>query len=209
MNLSPQLTALGQYLAGVFDNQEQALVEPVWYVHLRLWHRPIKLFSEDSITLFAEQANILKLDQPYRQRIIRLREEEQNIIKAQYYMLQQPEVFRGAGNNPVLLDRLTADNVQLLPGCTLIVKSEREFGDGDRYKFSAFPPPNTICSFTYLDQKIQVALGFEATATKFWSYDKGIDPTTGKATWGAVMGAYHYSKKESYSVLSAEKKLKN
>lgn len=66
MNYSPQITALANYLTGEFDNKSQALEQPVWYVHLKLWIRPVPIFTEDSITLFAEQANIIKLDQPYR-----------------------------------------------------------------------------------------------------------------------------------------------
>ncbi|WP_342749105.1 CpcT/CpeT family chromophore lyase [Tychonema bourrellyi] len=66
MTFSPELIALAQYMAGDFDNSEQALAEPVWYVHLRFWQRPlpVSLFSEPSIALFAEQANILELDKP-------------------------------------------------------------------------------------------------------------------------------------------------
>jgi len=60
---------LAQYLTGEFDNREQAIAEPVWYAHLKLWHCPVPLFTKDSITLFAEQANVLTLDQPYRQRL--------------------------------------------------------------------------------------------------------------------------------------------
>ena len=37
-----------------------------------MWQRPVPLFREDSLTLFAEQANVINLDQPYRQRLIRL-----------------------------------------------------------------------------------------------------------------------------------------
>jgi hypothetical protein len=204
MSLSPQLIALGKYLAGEFDNREQALAEPIWYVHLRLWQRPISLFSEDSITLFAEQANIVKLDQPYRQRVIRLSATSsgENSLQAQYYMLKNPDGFRGAGCYPALLDTLTEEQLDLLPGCVLSITETTV--TTDQYKFTAFPPPNTVCSFTYLDNKIQVALGFVATATTFLSYDKGIDPTTGKATWGAILGPYRYSKQEQYSVLSAE-----
>ncbi|MBV8887772.1 MAG: hypothetical protein JO235_27770 [Chroococcidiopsidaceae cyanobacterium CP_BM_RX_35] len=54
MPFSPELIALAHYLTGKFDNQEQATAEPAWYVHLRLWQRPVPLFTEDSITLFAE-----------------------------------------------------------------------------------------------------------------------------------------------------------
>lgn len=55
MNFSPQLTALATYLAGEFSNQPQAIEQPAWYVNLRLWIRPVPIFSEDSITLFANR----------------------------------------------------------------------------------------------------------------------------------------------------------
>ena len=50
---SPHLTALATYLAGEFSNQQQALGQPAWYVNLRLWIRPVPIFTDDSITLFA------------------------------------------------------------------------------------------------------------------------------------------------------------
>ncbi|HYX17824.1 MAG TPA: chromophore lyase CpcT/CpeT [Nostoc sp.] len=198
MNFSPQLIALGEYLAGEFDNQEQAIGEPIWYVHLRLWQRPINLFTEDSITLFAEQANVLNLDKPYRQRIMRLRQGSNDTsLEVQYYMPQDPDALRGAGNNPALLNTLTSEQLDLLPGCILTVTQETLASD--RYKFTATAPPETRCSFTYLGNSINVSLGFEATAAEFHSYDKGIDPATGNATWGAIMGPYRYTKRNQYS----------
>ncbi|MBD2383940.1 chromophore lyase CpcT/CpeT [Cylindrospermum sp. FACHB-282] len=198
MSFSPQLIALGNYLAGEFDNREQAIAEPVWYVHLRLWQRPVDLFSEDSLTIFAEQANIVKLDQPYRQRIIRLRQGRdcEAPLEVQYYMPKDPTALKGAGSNPALLDRLTLDQLDLLPGCILTVAQEKIAPS--RYQFTAFPPPETRCSFTYLGNTIQVSLGFEATEATFHSYDKGIDSATGKATWGAIIGPYRYTKREQY-----------
>ncbi|MEH2159337.1 chromophore lyase CpcT/CpeT [Nostoc sp.] len=198
MNFSPQLIALGEYLAGEFDNREQAIAEPVWYVHLCLWQRPVNLFTEDSITLFAEQANVITLDQPYRQRIIRLRQGSNSdaTVEVQYYMPQDPGVLRGAGDNPALLNTLTPEQLDLLPGCILTVTQENLAGD--RYKFTATPQPDTRCSFTYLGNSISVSLGFAVTPTEFHSYDKGIDPATGKATWGAIMGPYRYTKRNQY-----------
>ncbi|MEH2417784.1 chromophore lyase CpcT/CpeT [Nostoc sp.] len=199
MNFSPQLIALGEYLAGEFDNREQAIAEPVWYVHLCLWQRPVNLFTEDSITLFAEQANVINLDQPYRQRIMRLRQGSNDTsLEVQYYMPQDPGGLIGAGNNPALLNTLTAEQLDLLPGCILTVTQETLARD--RYQFTATPLPETPCSFTYLGNRIYVSLGFEATATEFHSYDKGIDPATGKATWGAIMGPYRYTKRNQYLI---------
>ncbi|MFN6561002.1 MAG: chromophore lyase CpcT/CpeT [Nostoc sp. ChiSLP01] len=198
MNFSPQLIALGEYLAGEFDNREQAIAEPVWYVHLRLWQRPVNLFAEDSITLFAEQANIINLDRPYRQRIMRLHQgsDSHGPLKVQYYMLKNPEALKGAGDNSALLNTLSPDLLELLPGCILTVNYETLAGD--RYKFTATPLPETRCNFTYLGNTIEVSLGFEATQAEFYSYDKGINPETRQATWGAIMGPYRYTKRNQY-----------
>lgn len=201
MSLSPLLITLGKYVAGEFDNREQALAEPAWYVHLRLWQRPVDLFSEDSITLFAEQANIVNLDRPYRQRIMRLTAGENSAdapLKIQYYMLKNPSALIGAGSNPDLLKTLTVEQLDLLPGCILTVTQQQLAPEN--FKFTANQPSETRCCFNYAGNNIQVSLGFAATATEFYSYDKGIDSETGKATWGAILGPYRYTKREQYSV---------
>ncbi|TFI53927.1 chorismate mutase [Mastigocladus laminosus UU774] len=198
MTSLPELIALGQYLAGEFDNREQALAEPAWYVHLRLWQIPIPLFSEDSITLFAEQASIVKLDQPYRQRIMRLTSgyNHDTPLKVQYYMPKDPAALRGAGHNPSLLQTLTPDKLDLLPGCVLNIS--QEILAPNQYKFTAIAPANTRCCFNYAGNTIQVSLGFEVSQQELKTYDKGIDPNTGSATWGAIMGPYRYTKREQY-----------
>ncbi|AKG22517.1 chromophore lyase CpcT/CpeT [Calothrix sp. 336/3] len=195
MIISPELLSLGSYLAGEFDNREQAIAEPAWYVHLRLWQRPINLFPEDSLTLFAEQASVVQINQPYRQRIMRLRDYQDGSLQVQYYMLKNPDDWRGAGQNPGILNYLTAEAIELLPGCVLQVSSHTlDHG----YKFTATQPTNTQCCFQYAGQTIQVALGFIVTPQELFTYDKGIDRETGKATWGAILGPYRYSKRENY-----------
>jgi hypothetical protein len=197
MAFSSEITALARYLAGEFDNREQALAEPVWYVHLRLWQRPVALFTEDSLTLFAEQANIIYLDKPYRQRIMRLQQSHPDApIQVQYYMPKDPDALAGGGSNPDLLNTLTPDQLELLSGCILTVKHQQLAPN--RWKFSALPPADARCCFTYRGNTIQVDLGFNATAEEFLSYDKGIEPETGKATWGAILRPYLYTKRNQY-----------
>lgn len=199
MTLSPELITLARYMAGEFDNQQQAIAEPIWYVHLRLWQRPVPLFTEDSLTLFAEQANIVNLDKPYRPRILRLRPSDTNpsSLEVQYYMLKDSEAIREAGRNPQLLRQLNLEQIEFLPGCTLTVK-QRQVAPNS-YEFSASSATGTPCSFTYQDNRYQVSLGFEATTEEFRSYDKGIDPTTGKAIWGALLGPFRFTKREDFS----------
>lgn len=181
-----ELLTLADYLTGEFENRAQAMAEPIWYVHLRLWQRPVSLFAEDSVTLFAEQANALYLDQPYRQRLMRISPLDQTTLRVQYYQFKDAATVKGGGQFPERLQNLTAEQITYLPGCVLTVRWK-----GTDH-FFAEPIPDTCCYFSYEGEQRQVALGFEATATELVTYDRGIDPATGQALWGAVMGPYRF-----------------
>lgn len=199
MKFSPELIALARYMAGEFDNKAQAIADPVWYVHLHLWQRPAPLFLEDSLTLFAEQANIVNLEQAYRPRIIRLQDsnDPKVSLRVQYYMIKDPSSVQGAGRHPERLQTLTPDNIELLPGCTLTANVQPLPSEG--YRFQAFLPSDARCCFTYRGQTFQVSLGFEASPEEFLTYDKGIDPETGKAIWGALLGPFRFTKCQDFS----------
>jgi len=195
MNFSPQLIALANYLAGEFSNQSQAQEQPAWYVNLRLWIRPVPIFTADSITLFAEQANVLKLEQPYRPRILRIRQRE--TIEVEFYMFEDLSTAQGAGRNKNLIKQITPENIKFLPNCTLKVATEK-LANG-KYCFDTTPVTEEPCSVTYQRTTFQVFLGFKATADELQTYDKGIDPQTGKGTWGALMGAYRFNKCQDFA----------
>lgn len=196
MSLDPTLVMLARFMAGEFDNREQAIADPAWFVHLRLWQRPVPLFLEDSLTLFAEQANVINPDQPYRQRLIRLMQTDdpEAPLQAQYYAFKDPLAVKGAGLKPDVLNAITLEQIEFLPGCLLKITPPLE---ADR--FIAQPMPDCQCFFSYQGNKAQVQLGFAATPQAFESYDKGIDIATQKATWGAVLGPYCYTKRRNFA----------
>ncbi|MFQ3616601.1 MAG: chromophore lyase CpcT/CpeT [Cyanobacteriota bacterium] len=191
------LSTLAQWLAGEFDNRAQSLDQPAWFVHLRLWHRPLPIRVNGCIALFAEQANALYLQNPYRQRVLVLQERgggaEGDRPTVQYWAFRQPERFRGAGAQPDRLSSLTIDDLQLLPGCRLWL---RLHGDG----VAAEPNEGDRCCFQYNGETRQVVLGFEASPASFRSYDKGVDPDTGQALWGALIGPYEFTKQVDYPI---------
>lgn len=195
MNLSPQLQALGKYLAGEFDNQQQALEQPAWYVRLRLWMRPVHIFTEDSITLYAEQASVVNINKPYRPRILRLREREN--IEIEYYMFHDITSIAGAGGDRSLLQQITPEKIEFLPDCTLKVRAEST--TGGNYRFTTTPVTETPCNYTYQGNNYQVYLGLEATPQTLLTYDKGIDTATGKGIWGALLGAYRFTKIQDFA----------
>ncbi|GAB4545309.1 MAG: chromophore lyase CpcT/CpeT [Pleurocapsa sp.] len=195
MTLSPQIITLARYLAGEFDNQQQALAEPAWYVHLRLWLRPVPIFREDSLTLFAEQANIINLDRPYRPRILRIRQKE--TIEVEYYMFKDIKLAQGGGQNPDLISNITPETIEFLPDCTLKVQQKKDKLNRD--VFITYPATETPCSFCYQGNNYQVYLGFEVTENELKTYDKGIEPETGRGIWGALLGAYSFTKIKDFA----------
>lgn len=201
--MTADLLTLAQYLSGEFANREQAIADPAWYVSLRLWQRPLQLFPEDiagdSITIFAEQANVLQLASPYRQRLLQVMRSPHapNALQVQYYGFQNPATVKGAGQNPTLLATLTPDQVEFLPGCVLEVAT-RSHPTGTH--FVATAPTGACCQFHYEGKIGQVALGFEISPDAYLTYDKGVDPDTGQALWGAIMGPYRYQKMQAFAI---------
>ena len=190
MPYSPDLQTLAAYLTGTFDNRSQAMDDPVWYVGLQVWHRATDLFTDDSITIFAEQANRLKLEQPYRQRLIRL-QDGSNGLTAQFYGFKDPSIVLGSGQYPDRLKTITPQDTDFLPGCLLTVQARSLNGKPGFYSIA---PEGSCCQFKYGDKIGQVSLGFAVSETEFHSYDKGIDPETQKPIWGALMGPYQHQK---------------
>jgi CpeT/CpcT family (DUF1001) len=194
MPSSQSLMTLAHLMAGAFDNKPQAMEQPAWFVHLSLWYRPLPVRIEGNLALFAEQANAMMGDCPYRQRIAVLSEAEGG-LRVQYWAFKQPEKVSGAGANPSLLEGIGLNDLERLPGCGLGVTQQ-----GDRFK--AEPDAEAKCCFQYDGATRQVVLGFEVSPGKFWSYDRGVDPETGRGLWGALMGAYEFQKMESYPVVA-------
>ncbi len=194
MQVSSQLVTLAQWMAGEFTNKVQAIAEPVWYVHLHLWQRPLPISVFGDLALFAEQANSLYLDKSYRQRIMRFVETEEGIA-VNYFGFRHPEAFIGAGANPELLAKITLDDLEPLPGCSLKVS----VSPNEPKVFTATLPTDAHCCFQYNGETRQVILGFEATASEFKSFDHGINPETKAAIWGAIAGPYCFTKIQDFS----------
>jgi hypothetical protein len=189
--MESQLLILARYMAGEFGNREQAIADPVWYVNLRLWQRPIPNSGLTGIALFAEQANIININKPYRQRILNLRELDGN-IQVHYYAFENPALWQGAATRPEQLQQLSVADLIPLPDCALKVNLHTNI-------YTAELPADAKCCFSYLGETKQVSLGFSASASEFLSYDKGIDIITGASLWGAIAGAYRFTKIQDFS----------
>lgn len=183
--------ALAGLMAGEFENGAQAMEQPAWFVHLRLWYRPLPIRVEGNIALFAEQGNVLG-DRPYRQRVAVLSEIGGD-LRVEYWGFREPERFLGAGADGGLLAGVGVEDLERLPGCGLGV---RAIADG----FRGEADEGARCCFQYGGEVRQVVLGFEVGEGRFLSFDRGVDVETGRGIWGALMGAYEFRKVEGYGV---------
>jgi hypothetical protein len=210
---SSPLQTLAQYLAGEFANPAQAAESPAWYVHLKLWQRPIpSLSNEHTYSLFLEQVSVDSGKPPYRQRILRLSEQtaeeasspdQQPQLHGQYFALAEPAKFIGAAEAPHRLEALRLEDLITLPNSQALIQTQTLSQGG--YQFCAALPEGQLCSFEYGGQPRYVYLGFDVTQTsptapvELSVHDKGIDPDTGKGLWGALMGPFKMVKYESFS----------
>jgi hypothetical protein len=190
-SMTDSLHTLATWLAGEYENSAQAIAEPIWFVNLRLWYRPLAHRLEGNLAFFAEQANVLQLDQPYRQRIAVL-EADQERLAIQYWAFRHPEQFRGAGTAGDRLSQITLADLEALPGCRLTVTVAPSL-------FRAELEPGSRCCFQYQGKTRQVVLGLEVSPNQLKSFDRGVDPETGDGLWGALMGPYQFIKCRDFS----------
>jgi hypothetical protein len=191
MSVYNQLLTLVSWMAGEFSNREQALDQPIWFVNLVWWQRPIPHKVFGGVALFAEQANALKSDRPYRQRILQFIETDGK-IQVKYWGFKDPSAWAGAGKDRDRLKQITINDIEPLAGCLLDVN----FANGC---YKATMPADAKCCFQYLNESRQVILGFEVTANSFWSGDRGVDPETGSTIWGAIVDFYKFKKIQDFS----------
>ncbi|HIK44937.1 MAG TPA: chromophore lyase CpcT/CpeT [Leptolyngbyaceae cyanobacterium M65_K2018_010] len=198
-----QLTQLAEALAGEFDNQAQSLAEPIWYLHLRVWNRPLPrtLFGQ-GYAFFIEQISVASGNPPYRQRILHLTCEAETLW-GQYYGLQDPGHWQGSATQPERLTQLTQQDLISLPTCTLHIDYAPATG-----QYCARPPADSLCCITYQGQNSYIRLGFDLgpgsalpdRGVELKVYDRGIDPATGKTTWGPLMGPFHLVRQQAYEI---------
>ncbi|QQE67307.1 hypothetical protein GFS31_40200 [Leptolyngbya sp. BL0902] len=193
----PTLNHLAAALAGEFDNKAQSLAEPIWYLHLRVWNRPLlpSLFGE-GYGFFIEQISVASGAPPYRQRILHLTQRGDSFW-GQYYGLTDPLAWRGCSSEPDRLTHLTHADLVELPTCGLRIS-------WDRPQYTARMPADSLCAISYQGQTSYIALGFDLSvvgdAVELKVYDHGVDPSTGKTTWGPTMGPFHLKRQAGYDL---------
>ncbi|BBD60826.1 hypothetical protein NIES2109_36250 [Nostoc sp. HK-01] len=191
MTSSTDITTLARWMAADFSNQAQAFENPPFYAHIRVCMRPLPLDLLSGVSFFVEQAYDYTLNDPYRLRVLKLVNAGDR-IQIENYTVKQEEKFYGASRNLELLKTLTADDLEKLPGCNMIVE-----WTGNSFKGTVEPGKGCIVfrkgQRTYLDSE------FEIDGEKFISLDRGRDPETDEHIWGSVAGPFYFVRWASFA----------
>jgi hypothetical protein len=191
MTHSTDIAALARWMAADFSNQEQAIENPPFYAHIRVCMRPVSLELSSGVSLFLEQAYDYMLNNPYRLRVLNLRNAQNHII-LENYTVKEEQRFYGASRNLERLKTLSADDVEIMPGCNMIVE-----WTGNSFKGRVEPGKGCIVfrdgKKTYLDNE------FEVDEQKLISLDRGRDIETDEHAWGSIAGPFYFVRRANFA----------
>jgi len=185
------IVKLATWMAGDWANREQAWAAPAYFAHIRLCMRPLPWHVLDGLGFYSEQADDYDWKSPYRVRVLRLVEVDGR-IHSENYVLKDPDAYLGACREPERLNNLSRDQIEQLPGCTMVF----EYSD-DAFRGRLLPGRG--CRIfrrgreTWLDSEATV------TADAFFSLDRGFGLDDDRQVWGSVSGPFHFVKQVDFS----------
>ena len=191
MTHSTDIATLARWMAADFSNQEQAFENPPFFAHIRVCMRPLPLEVLSGVSLLVEQAYDYMLSNPYRMRVLKL-VNTGSYIEIENYSVKEEQQFYGASRDRQRLKALTAQHLEKLPGCNMIV-------EWTGHSFKGKVEPGKGCMVfrkgknTYLDSE------FEIDQEKFISLDRGRDLETDEHIWGSVAGPFYFVRWGSFA----------
>ena len=191
MTHSTDILTLARWMAADFSNQAQAFENPPFYAHIRVCMRPLPLEVLSGVSFLVEQAYDYMLTNPYRVRVLKLVNQNSQIV-IENYTVKEEQKFYGASRDRDRLSTLKAEDLEKLPGCNMIVE-----WTGSSFKGKVEPGKACIVvrkgHTTYLDSE------FEIDDEKFISLDRGRDPQTDEHLWGSVAGPFYFVRWASFA----------
>jgi len=191
MTHSTDITALARWMAADFSNQQQAFENPPFFAHIRVCIRPLPLELLSGVSFYLEQAYDYALNQPYRVRVLKLVPQSDH-IEIENYTLKEEEPFYGASRDLPRLQKLQAENLEKMPGCSFLTR-----WTGSSFKGEVEPGKACLVvrkgMTTYLDST------FEIDQERFVSWDRGRDPETDEHVWGAIAGPFQFVRYASFA----------
>lgn len=178
------LGILATWMTGSFSNAEQAGADTN-YLDIRLEIHPIWRHLEDGYWLYVEQAVATHPDEPYRQRVYRLSTQADGSVRSDVYTIPDPVRFVGAWRESDQLGELTPDDLEIKPGCAVILK--RTAGTGFGGGTVGTGCQSELRGAAYAISEVKVS------SDRIVSWDRGFD-SEGNRVWGPEHGGYVFKK---------------
>lgn len=177
------LALLSNYMIGSFNSSEQAASDTN-YFNIRLDMHRIWQKKTDGIWLYVEQSINTKEAKPYRQRVYHLEQLGQNEFKSTIYKLDSAALYVGLHHDKDRELQLKESNIELLPGCALILSFNGKSFIGETKKGECL---NKWGEASYATSEVSV---FEDYMI---SWDRGWNEKD-EYVWGAEKAGYLFKK---------------
>lgn len=185
------IATLARWMAADFSNQAQAFENPPFFAHIRVCMRPLPLSLLDGVSFLVEQAYDYMLNNPYRVRVLKLIQTSDH-IEIENYTVKDENKLYGASRDLARLQTLTADQLEKLPGCNMIL-------EWTGHSFKGEVEPGKACMVVRKGKETYLDSTFEIDQDKFISLDRGRDPETDEHVWGSVAGPFHFVRWASFA----------
>ena len=175
------LQELVTVMQGTYSSEKQSLEDKSYY---NVFLRMVPIWKNKGHYLYVEQAMADNQSKPYRVRIYKISQKNEAFI-SEIYTLKNEKDWIGKWANPQDFDALSENDIELKPGCEVVLRrtGEKIFEGktGDK------TCPSELRGASYASSKVTI------TENQFLSWDKGFDKN-GKQVWGAEKGDYRLTK---------------
>jgi hypothetical protein len=169
-------------MQGTYSSEKQSIADTTYFnISLRM----VPIWKNRGHYLYVEQALFKKQDKPYRVRIYKVSKANDSIFTSEIYTLKNEKDWIGQWKNPKAFDALLETDIELKPGCEVVLKriGKNKFTGSTAHKTC----PSELRGASYASSKVTV------TPTQILSWDQGFDKD-GKQVWGATKAGYVFDK---------------
>lgn len=187
------LYVLATWMAGKFENQQQAWRSPTKFAHIHIYFRPLPAgFFGEALGFYSEQVYDYDLWSPYRQGVHRLVDRGDSIFIENYGFKDDPMYYAGAARDDQILATLSPENIQPRTGCGMVFRREGNL-------FLGGVEPGCGCIIPRDGRKTYLVSEVELTENTWNSRDRGFDLETHEHVWGSTFGALEFTKITSFA----------
>ncbi len=181
---APGCETLLDWMTGSFSSEGQAAADSA-YFDIRLEVVRIWTDRDDAYWLYVEQAVAGMTDRPYRQRVYRVKQLDENSYESAVFTLPDPQEHAGAWREDQPLCKLSPENLELRSGCAVFLRLNEsgEFAGGTAGRGCG----SDLHGASYATSEVVVG------PDRMESWDRGFKDD-GTQVWGAEKGAYIFIK---------------